>query len=64
MLSSILVECTVIEARKMGEKKRRGYDLEELWIDRNKGKDTRTIQYPVTSKELVKKKHRESARFL
>jgi hypothetical protein len=45
---------------KMGAKSRRnerGYDLEKLWIGTSEGKDTRTIQYPVTSrwaKELDK----------
>jgi hypothetical protein len=27
----------------------RVYDLEKLWIGTRKGKDTRTIQHPVTS---------------
>jgi hypothetical protein len=45
---------------RMGAKSRRnerGYDLEKLWIGTSKGMDTRTIQYPVTSrraKELDK----------
>ena len=45
----------------MGAKSRRnkrGYDLEKSWIGKSEGKDTRTIQYPVTSrwaKELVDK---------
>ena len=38
---------------KMGSKSRRNqtsYDLETLWINTNKEKDTRTIQYPVISR--------------
>jgi hypothetical protein len=38
---------------KMGAKSRRnegGYDLEKLWIGTSEGKDTRTVQYPATSR--------------
>jgi hypothetical protein len=31
-------------------RKERGYDLEKLWIGTSEGKDTRTIQYPLTSR--------------
>jgi hypothetical protein len=42
-----------IKTMKMGAKSRRnemGYDLEKIWISTSEGKDTRTIQYPVTSR--------------
>jgi hypothetical protein len=43
---------------KMGAKSRRnemGYDLERLWVGTIEGKDTRTIQYPLTELHGEKK---------
>jgi hypothetical protein len=47
------VPCMGIKTMKIDAKPRRnerGYDLEKLWVGTSEGKDTRTIQYPLTSR--------------